>query len=534
LSSILFSTFLAEGNGKVAFCRTIVSYWLPHPKETEMLSVRQRSTALALAISAGVCSITDIGTATAASAQAPMAIPLSTQSATARGEFLRGVHDSDVERVVTARQHFDRAIAADPNFALGHLYAAFAAPSVASYRTHLDEAVRLADRATPAEQLWIRAGRTGLDNNVNGMLALAQQLVQLTPSDPRAYGYLAIVQFSAGRPADARATLERAAQTDPSFAPTWIQLGRSYLFNEPSDAAKAETYIRKVVALEPNEPVAHDQMGDVYRAENNLPQARAEYARVIELDPTRSIGFLKRGHVNSFLGNFAEARADYDRAIAVGDPTEKAGNAVFRALVSVYAGDPSAAEAELERLAGRIDAMNIPNAVGSKIGALSEEARIALHNRHLDVAQRAVDQLRTLYRQQAAEGRSDSFRRGNEANTDYWEGMLAARRGDFPAARSKAQDMMAQVAPDQDPRKNEGAHELLGMADLLQGNYQSAAGHFAEANPDDIYVAYHRGLALEGAGRTAEAKQLFRRVAGWNFNGSDTALTKKDAARRAA
>jgi hypothetical protein len=45
-------------------------------------------------------------------------------------------------------------------------------------------------------------------------------------------------------------------------------------------------------------------------------------------------------------------------------------------------------------------------------------------------------------------------------------------------------------------------------------------------------VAYHRALALEGAGRNAEAQQLFKRVAGWNFNGSDTALIKREAARK--
>jgi tetratricopeptide (TPR) repeat protein len=490
--------------------------------------------ALAVMISANACSTTGVGTATAASDHAPMAIPISTQSAIARDEFLRGVHDVDVERNVSARQHFDRALAADPNFAFGHLYAAYYASSLASYRNHLDEAIRLVDRASPAEQLWIREEQKGADNDVNGQLALAQELVRLTPSDPRAYGYLGIVQFNAGRPADARATLERAAQIDPGFAQTWTELGNSYLVTEPRDATKAETYIRKAVALQPNEAFVHDYMGDVYRAQNNLPQARAEYTRMAELDLTRGDAFVQRGHVNSFLGNFAEARADYDRAFAVGDPTSKPGTAVYRALVNVYAGDPSAAESELERVAGSVDAMNIPNAVGSKIFAFSEEARIALHNRHLDVAQRAVDQLRTLNRQLSEEGRSDPIRRGNEANIDYWEGMLAARRGDFATARNKARDMMAQMAPDQSPRKNEGAHELLGMADLLQGNYQSAAGHFAEANPDDIYVWYHRGLALEGAGRTAEAKEFFRRAAGWNFNGSATALVKKDAARRAA
>ena len=104
------------------------------------------------------------------------------------------------------------------------------------------------------------------------------------------------------------------------------------------------------------------------------------------------------------------------------------------------------------------------------------------------------------------------FRRVNEGNIAYWEGMLAARRGDFATARARAREMMALAAPDQSPRKNEAAHELLGMADLLEGNHAAAAGHFAEANPDDIYVAYHHALALEGAGRTAEARPLFARV----------------------
>jgi tetratricopeptide (TPR) repeat protein len=462
-----------------------------------------------------------------------MVMPLSTQSATARAEFLRGVHDFDIERPPQmARQHFDRAIAADPNFALGHLYAAYAAPSVAGYRNHLDEAVRLAPNASPAEQLLIRTEQKGLDNDVNGQMALAQQMVQMSPSDPRAYGYLAGVQLNAGRRAEARATLDRATQIDPNFTPSWIQLGNSYLLTEPRDVAKSESYIRRAMALQPDQPFVHDYMGDVYRAENNLPQARAEYTRMIELDPSNAGAYQQRGHVNSFLGNFSEARSDYDRAVALADPTQKPGFAVYHAYVNVYADDPSAAEAELERIAGSVDAMNIPNAVGSKIGAYSDIARIALHKGHLDVAQRAVDQLRTLYREQSAMGRTDAFRRGNEANIDYWEGMLAARRGDFVTARSKAQDMMAQVAQDQSPRKNEGAHELLGMADLLQKNYDAAAGHFAEANPDDIYVAYQRALALEGAGRNAEAQQLFRRVAGWNFNGSDTALVKREAARK--
>lgn len=492
------------------------------------------ATALTVVISAGACTTTGIGTtATTARDQAPMAIAVSTQSATARDEFLRGLRAQDVERNTEARRHFDRAIAADPNFALGHLYAAFTAPSLPLYRSHLDEAIRLADRASPAEQLWIRAAQKGLDNDTEGQIVILKQLVALTPSDPRALGYLAGVQFDAGRISDARATAERATQVAPNFAPGFIQIGNSYLNTEPSDPARGAVYIRQAVALEPNQPYTHDYLGDAYRAQNNLAAARAEYSRMIELDPSRAGAFQQRGHVNSFLGNYAEARADYDRAIALADPVDKAGLGQFRPLVYVYEGNPAAAEAELEQMGASIDGMNIPNAVGAKIGVYAAEATIALHNKHLDVAQRAVDRLRDLFRQQAAVSRSDAFRRGNEANIAFWEGSLAARRGDFATARAKAQEIMRLRAPDQSPRKNEPAHELLGMADLLEGKYASAANHFAEANPNDIYVAYHRGLALEGAGRSAEAKPFFKRVGGWNFNSAETALVKKDAARRA-
>ncbi|HYU52766.1 MAG TPA: tetratricopeptide repeat protein [Gemmatimonadaceae bacterium] len=497
-----------------------------------MLRVRPLFTALAIILT-GACTTTGTGTATPAAAdQSLIAIPINTQSATARAEFLQGLRDFDAERFVDARHHFNAAVAADPGFALGHLYAAFDGGSLSAYRAHLDAAVAAVNRASPIEQLWIRAEQKGADNDVNGQIAIAEQIVQMTPNDPRAYGYLANAQFNANKRAEARATLDRASRVDPRFVTTWIQYGNSFLVTEPRDIAKAHTYIEKAVALQPNEALVHDYMGDVYRAENNLPQARDEYTKMAELSPTRGEGFQQRGHVNSFLGNFAEARADYDRAIMLADPTTKPAYAVYRALVSVYANDPAAAEAELDRVAANVDP-GIPNATGSKIFALTEEARIALHNRHLDVAQRSIDQLRTLYRQQGAEGGTDAFRRGSEANILYWEGMLAARRGDYATARQKAQDYMATMAPDQNPRKNEPAHELLGMTEFLQGNFQAADAHFAQANADDVYIWYYRGLALEGAGRTAEAKEFFKRAAGWNFNGSGTALVKKDATRKA-
>src|SRR3954465_10063836 len=105
---------------------------------------------------------------TTITAQAPASIAavrpwhassIGTSSATARDEFYQALRDLDAERFIAARGHFNSAVAADPNFAIGQLDAALNGASLADYKTHLDAAVRAVDGAKPAEQLWIRAER---------------------------------------------------------------------------------------------------------------------------------------------------------------------------------------------------------------------------------------------------------------------------------------------------------------------------------------------------------------------------------------
>ncbi len=83
--------------------------------------------------------------------------------------------------------HFKAAVAADSTFALGYLSVANSANSLAEFRANLEHAERYAAGASPAEQLMIQIARKGLENDVNGQLALAQQLVTANPESPRAY-----------------------------------------------------------------------------------------------------------------------------------------------------------------------------------------------------------------------------------------------------------------------------------------------------------------------------------------------------------
>ncbi|HEX6749136.1 MAG TPA: tetratricopeptide repeat protein [Longimicrobium sp.] len=464
--------------------------------------------------------------------RATMMFPSAQHPQAAMEHFAAGQHDMDFGNPVSAREHFAMAVQADPAFAFAYLQLAENANSLDEFRANLERAEANAAQATPAERLLIQMARKDLDNDVQGELTLAQQLVAAQPNTPRALMELARVQALLGREEDARATLRQATQAAAQFAPALMTLANQYLA-EPRDLPKAEEAIRVAVAAAPDESYVYDVQGDVFRMQGQLEAARAAYTRSAQLAPREGSPLQQRGHVNSFLGRYDQARADYETAAALGRGNEKATYPVWRALVSVHQGNPRAAVEELDRLVASIDGMNVPDPLGSKIFALETEAVVALHANLLDAAGRAVTQRNQLAASEAEGSGSANFRRRAEANAAYWEGMLAARRGDYAAAGEAYRRYMTAVEPLSDPRKAEAAHELMGMIELLQQHYAQAAAHFEHADPNDPYATYHRALALDGAGRADEARRLFQRVAEYHFNNAGIALVQKDAVRRA-
>jgi tetratricopeptide (TPR) repeat protein len=461
-----------------------------------------------------------------------MNLPITTTSADARNHFLQGQRELDLGRVFDANAHFKAAVAADSNFALGYLNVANTGNSFAEFRTNLELAERHAAGASDAERFQIQIARKGLDNDVNGQLMLARQLVAKYPESPRAYLVLAGVQGTLNRNADARQSIMKAVGLAPRLLVAHTDLGNSYLFAEPKDFVKSLEHVRHAEALAPNEPSMHDLLGDVYRAQNNLDQARAEYTRGHELNPADASLLQQRGHVNSFAGNYAAARADYDSAIAVGRGNERAGFAPFRAYVNIYAGDTKEAITELNRLVAGVDAMGAPGALAVKIAALSDVAVIAIHTRDFATAEQALKLRTPLLLQQATEVGSAAFQRGAEANVAFFDGWLAARKGDYAAAEQAADRVAALVALDQNPRKLEPVHELKGYVALYQGNFREAASQFAQGNLDDPYIKYQYAVALQSAGDNAKGIQLMRALAVYNFNNVGYALIRKDTQQK--
>src|SRR5881628_1125334 len=270
----------------------------------------------------------------AAGSDVMMRISVTTSSAEAKAEFMKGRRAADVGHPEEARAHFAAAVKADPSFALAYLGATFVAPSVESFSTNLKSAAGNAANASEAERAWIQAVQKSFANDGEGALKASQQLTKLAPDSPRAWMQLGGAQTDLGHYEDARASFRKAIAVAPGFAAAHAALGNSYLFSTPKDFAKAEESMRKVVALEPKEAQSHDFMGDVYRAESKLEQARDSYTRAAGLDPKNAQEPQQRGHANTFLGHWDEARADYDKAASLAQDNERANFGVYRALVS--------------------------------------------------------------------------------------------------------------------------------------------------------------------------------------------------------
>lgn len=78
---------------------------------------------------------------------------------------------------------------------------------------------------------------------------------------------------------------------------------------------KAEDEARTALSLDPNHPVPHLLMGDVFFEQKEYEKALYEYELAKELDRTKGIPYVKRGKVYVELGRYREAQEAFETAV---------------------------------------------------------------------------------------------------------------------------------------------------------------------------------------------------------------------------
>src|SRR5262249_7044651 len=120
--------------------------------------------AVAIGILLG-CSNTSAGSGSVAANSDNDKIPVTTSSEEARKEFLAGRDLAEKLLITDSLQHYDKAIALDPNFAVAELNRATSSPTAKEFFEHLKKAVALADKASKGERLLILGTEAGANGN---------------------------------------------------------------------------------------------------------------------------------------------------------------------------------------------------------------------------------------------------------------------------------------------------------------------------------------------------------------------------------
>jgi Flp pilus assembly protein TadD len=224
--------------------------------------------------------------------------------------------------------------------------------------------------------------------------------------DPLLAANLAQLLGKEGRWREAAAGLLAVYALEPTHPRVLRGLGDAFThLDRPADARR---FWGELLAVEPGNPVANLELGNLARAEGHLDEAAARYRAVIRRKPDGVGGWTGLGVTLHAQGDLAGARAAFERVLELDPADGDAWNNL--GILALQAGDPAEAEADFARAtaAARVPGTAWLNLARVRLergdcdGAL--EALRTARRKHADLPPAAVATLRPLVQARCAPG----------------------------------------------------------------------------------------------------------------------------------
>ena len=454
-------------------------------------------------------------------------IHASTVSREALRLYLEGLRLQENLRATEANELFQRAILADPEFALAHLGAAQTSPTGSEFFDHLERAIELADLASEGEKHLVYAFAAGVNSDPVAQERHARALVETHPSDQRAHTVLGNLYFGRQEYAQAIEQYRRAIALDPRFPPPYNQLGYSHRFL--GDYAAAEEAFRTYVELIPDEPNPYDSYAELLMKAGRFAESIEQYQKALERDPGFVASRIGVGLNRIFLGDVEGGRAAFEalHAGARGDG-ERRQALTWLAHSRIFEGDTDGALAEVER---RLQVAAASADRSTMAGDLAFMGRILLEAGRLDEAAERFAAAVTTMEESGATAEVKQALRHNQL---YNEARVALGRGDLAGAKAAAAVYGPAVERRSITDEARAHRELLGRIAIAEQDWPAAIGHLAEADQQNPVVLYLLAIAHRGAGDLERARELAGRAANWNGLGESYAFVRAPAIELAA
>jgi tetratricopeptide (TPR) repeat protein len=146
-------------------------------------------------------------------------------------------------------------------------------------------------------------------------IASYRQAIALRPGYADAHNNLGRVLEAQRKPAEAMAEYREAIRLQPDYVTAYLGLG-SVLCDQVHDYAAARAAFQKAIEYQPNNAVAHYDVGNTYLFQNRLEEAAAAYRQTIALKKDYAEAYCNLASIFMRQGKLDEALESCRQAIA--------------------------------------------------------------------------------------------------------------------------------------------------------------------------------------------------------------------------
>ena len=436
-------------------------------------------------------------------------IAITTSSEEARKEFLAGRDLAEKLRITDSIQHFDKAIALDPNFAIAELNRANSSPTAKEFFDHLKKAVTLSEKASDGERMLIEATDAGVQGNPTKQKEILEKLVAAYPKDERAHFALGGYYFGQQDFPQAISHYKTATELAPDYSTAFNILGYAYRQNE--QFPEAEAAFKKYIQLIPTDPNPYDSYAELLLKMGRFDEAIAQYKKALEIQPTFINSHFGIAAALAYEGKPSEAQAQLQMITEKARSDGERRTALFGQMV--VAADSGKLDEALAEVDKQYALGEKSNDVAAMAGDMQLKGNILLEMGRADDAKKAYEQGLKLT---TDSGLSQQIKDNASLFHHYNLARVSIAKKDLPTAKTET-DVFAkgsQAAKNQALIKQ--SHELTGMIALAEKNFDAAITELAQTNQQNPNNLYLLGEAYKGKGDEAKAKESFTKAAKFN------------------
>jgi tetratricopeptide (TPR) repeat protein len=436
-------------------------------------------------------------------------IPVTTKSEEARKEFLQGQDMADRLLGQESIQHFDRAIALDPDFASAEMARAANSPTTQEFFEHLKKAVGLVDKTSQGEKLVILSAEAGTNGDAVKQKEYLEQLVAAYPNDERAHFNLG--NYYAGQQ-DQGAAIEhykKSTELAPNFSGAYNSLG--YAYRTQGDYADAEQAFKKYIELIPNDPNPYDSYAELLLKVGRFDDSITQYRKALSIDPHFIPSHFGISADLMYSGKADAASAELQKMMDEARNDGEKRLALFG--LCVVAADSGKMDESLREIDKEYAVAEKKSDAVSMAADLQAKGAITLETQKFDAAGKIFD-----HSLQLIEDSSQSQEIKDNAKLIHHFNLAAVAIGkkDFTGAKPHAEEFQKGAEVAKNPALVRQSHELAGRLALAQKDNDKAIAELEQANQQDPWNLYRLGQAYENKGDAAKAHDFYIQVAGFN------------------